>query len=495
MTPPSHIHRSRSSPAMARTVQAVRQVAKSRLRGFSILRRLLRRQPQPAHGSDDVERRLHAALGEAGCPVCRESADADRQWFQSFLYEGYQVAEAFRAVTASPGFCSRHGEYLSSMGAYAPIIADVHAGALHHVTGRLKLPVTSSAEPDQPLRCRACENRTDTSRRSAFFLGLGLQRLGWGKYGGAGMACLHHLPMLADRIPSSMIPDLVERHARRLDTMIAELSNREVAQEENALWQPIAEVLGNPPGQDRPILLAFADEHRTVSDPRRRLRARMADKSRCPVCGEMLYAWHHWVGWLADSRREKSVIEDLVPVCLEHLWHAYQLGNPRLQFELARQLLKQARFQLHRAERCLHPPAKSFRPWHALGCRLERRHGPEKARVLLWLPPSCPVCSMLSTVQDQALRLSGILLHEKGTRRALERGHGFCARHALQAVRILDRESGRILGSMTQIKFEAMAWELDEMIRKGAWSTRPEPRGDEMSAWVRGIQLVSGQMT
>lgn len=91
--------------------------------------------------------------------------------------------------------------------------------------------------------------------------------------------------------------------------------------------------------------------------------------------------------------------------------------------------------------------------------------------------------------------LLDILLAEAATRKAMERGFGLCARHALPALAMLSRDSRLFLAGALRVKFEIMRWELNETLRKSAWSSRPEQDGDDPTAWRRAIRLISGHMT
>jgi hypothetical protein len=74
-----------------------------------------------------------------------------------------------------------------------------------------------------------------------------------------------------------------------------------------------------------------------------------------------------------------------------------------------------------------------------------------------------------------------------------EEGYGLCLRHFSRALALKPSETVRaILMEVDAAKLALLQWELEESMRKDAWSSRPEKAGTEHTAWERAIHRFSG---
>ena len=128
---------------------------------------------------------------------------------------------------------------------------------------------------------------------------------------------------------------------------------------------------------------------------------------------------------------------------------------------------------------------------------LRRRRRPveaetDVARAILTRRGLCRACLAAETVERRETELLHVLL---GDRRVAERyavSHGICVHHALAASP--DAPAADPLRGRTIVRLQTIAWELDELQRKGGWDFRHESPGPEATAARRALAQVDGRV-
>lgn len=465
----------------------------------------------------DSEVRLRAALHESVCPICSVGFGADTQWLKFFLHEGYHANEALARVTRAPGFCSRHGALLATYSVDSGAIAWIHAATLarlldeadHSASVRRSWALRPTRYHRAPTRptCGACERVSSDAERNAYFLALVLQRPDAGRYGSPGLVCMPHLALLSKFSDPKTLKQLLAVHADRLNDLVhraadgthadGDASRRSAAPESGlGLERAIATVIGERVPSIGEGSIASIDPLASIGDPCKRLRARLSSDGVCAICAEMAEVQRQWLHWLSENAAGTQSIEDALPSCPAHVWLAFRAGVPALRVRLARRVLEQAQERIKHARHWgLKSRPNDLSYAGLIATWAARRSAVNEARAILNQAPRCALCDSLHALSQQTLCLLGTLLAETATQQAFETGSGICARHAVQARSLLDSIEAERLAKHMRVKLSAMRWQLREMLRRTAWDTRPEPRGEELSAWRRAIWVVSGHMT
>lgn len=116
-----------------------------------------------------------------------------------------------------------------------------------------------------------------------------------------------------------------------------------------------------------------------------------------------------------------------------------------------------------------------------------------EARQVVIYPIRCPVCERLAAARDRAIHLLFALLLEQRHRAAFEAGHGLCLKHFSRALSLRPSPGAEtVLIETETAKLALLRWELEEALRKRAWTARPEVSGNERTAWKRALRRFSG---
>ncbi len=456
--------------------------------------------------TSESEQRLESALRQPACPLCAAETGSDSGWLERFLREGYQIREVLEQVAEDCGFCSRHGERLARFEDHSGTIAHVHAAILRRALDDLD---RSRGRPRTlTLACRACAHELEISRGQSFFFVRTLWRLGVERYGDPATLCSRHLAATLGSVNRRTLEAMLSTHAEWLGSYRTAAATRPSASPaqridragehdasgdlESAKERTIR-ILGGPRGPARRVDGA-EDRGSRIHDPIARLRARLAD-GPCAICAEMQHLQRHWIRWLDAQSGGGESIEDILPVCRDHVWDAIHDGGPALQRRLAEAVLQRELARIRHAWRTLTSARVPALCAPITLARPIRGGVPPSVIDMLTRAPRCPLCDALDAARRRTVELLGILLCESAVREALERGPGLCARHALQAAGTLGQHGRTALAGAMRVKFEIMIWELDELLRRSAWGARAEPAGAEEPPWRRAVLLVSGRMT
>ena len=188
---------------------------------------------------------------------------------------------------------------------------------------------------------------------------------------------------------------------------------------------------------------------------------------------------------------------DVLPTCNAHVWSCIRLGGPALQFAAASTAFRAAQEKVTNAARHLKQMKKPRRQ----SIRERKKNDKQNNQGIIKVNPKktitsslyCPLCSRMDGAKNRALNLLFVLLQERRYRIDFENGYGLCLKHLADALAMQPSdEIGRFLIRVESAKLALLEWELEETMRKTAWTARPEVKGSEQSAWHRALARFSG---
>jgi hypothetical protein len=460
--------------------------------------------------------RLLAALGGEGCPICRDASGSDPRYFFWFFHENYNSVETLDGLTRSLGFCPSHGaqallnrEGQSALAAVHEVLArrigailSRHASAPLRGEGRGPLP--APADP-----CPACRNREEAVERSASFLAAALQdSSGIDRYGHPGLLCFPHLRTVAPHLPEPVLGRILNVQESAVASAMESLSKLRSGASvvssvdpndlKDALMPALRLVADGEGHPEFGSGTRIPETSRNARDPVGDFLEMLRDGGDCPVCMEVRRARTEWMAWLENAAWHGREMQDVLPTCPEHVRAAVQAADPSLVFATLRRALEAASVPLRRSLLALSPP-----PVPESGSLLHRiletfqQRSPRlrEARRFLAGTPPCPLCNRLAEARDRILALLFALLEAPHHRSAFERGYGLCLGHFSRAMALRPPPAARaILMEVEAARFALLQWELEESLRKDAWTNRPETPGAEHIAWRRAVRRFSGSV-
>jgi hypothetical protein len=453
-----------------------------------------------------AETALLSALAEDGCPVCRTSAGHDDRYFFSFLHENYAQIEVIERLIRSLGFCLAHGSsLLTRIDEAASQLAVVHEAIARHLIlltgtgkGRQSWINSMSSSENAVARCPTCRSAEEAVRRSAFFLAGMLEDPDvTSRYANPGILCLPHLQMVVREVGDTRFERLLRQHADALSSALdaGDGTRREPSDRIDPLVQRLLHLAVGRDTGSGPYRPTASQGAASAIEPAGRAGANIWKLEACPVCLEMRRAWFEWVDWLDTAGRGDNV-EDVLPLCPDHVWASAHLGGAALAVATARAAAKAALWQIQPALWQIDDSDASLRrgplAWPlGGGSRIQMRVG--RARAIFSRPISCPVCRRLESARDRTLLLLFALLEEGTQRTAFEAGYGLCLKHFPCALSLRPKPTvAEFIADVQLAKLSRLEWELTEYLRKQAWSARPEKKDEEQRAPARAVHRFSG---
>ncbi|MBI4492837.1 MAG: hypothetical protein HY690_08610 [Chloroflexi bacterium] len=238
--------------------------------------------------------------------------------------------------------------------------------------------------------------------------------------------------------------------------------------------------------------------HRLSEWWRRRTAAR--DRMEVPRWAEALLA-----------RAVPTAAEDGCPVCraeqaAERAFTALGTQPERAQAEFRARLARSPLCQAH-ASALLAAGAGLPSAQGLLAARLERlatlqralaaRATPGAARDLAaarWAvaaPEACPACEVVVFAAWEAARWSGHVLGTPGAAEPPRVARALCTRHLPLVLQYASPEAARLVCEAQTARIRALLAELAEFFRKVDYRYAHEPKGEEQSAWLRGIERMA----
>jgi len=457
---------------------------------------------------------LLANLGEEGCPICRETSGNDGRYFFWFFHENYSMAETLDSLTRSFGFCPTHGAHAILNPEGQSPLAVVHEVLARRIGPILSRDATKRAygkDTGSVLamidRCPACRNREDTVARNASFLAAGLNTpAGMDLYGHPGVLCFPHLQAIAPRLPELVLGCILNLHEAAIASSMESLTKQ------HAMTSGVSSTGWNDPdGALMRALCLIADNDRRLDlypigrisgaspaarDPVGDFLETLPNDDACPVCTEVCRSWTEWMAWLGDAVPRGWEVDDVLPACQEHVRAAVRAEDASLAFLTVDKALGAVLDQFRLGVEALAPPSipESSRTLRRVVQAL-RGSNPRLRDALHFIGriPPCPACNRLATARDRILALLFALLEAPHHRASFERGYGLCLKHFSRAMALRPPPVvGTILAEVEAARLSCLQWELEESLRKDAWSNRPESPGAEHTAWRRAVQRFSG---
>jgi hypothetical protein len=356
-------------------------------------------------------------------------------------------------------------------------------------------------------RCPACRNRDDTVAWNASFLAAGLNTpAGMDLYGHPGMLCFPHLQKIAPRLSELVLGRILNLHEAaiassmesltKLHAMTSGIPSTGWNDPDGALMRALCLLADNDGRPDLYPTGRISETSRIFRNPVGKFLELLSDDGSCPICLEVRRAWEEWMGWMKDALARGWEVSDLLPTCPEHVRAAVRLEDYPLASLTVRKALADVLDLC-----CLAIDALAPSPVPTSGRRLRRIAQAilgSKPRVrdalhFIGRTPPCPACNRLATARDRILALLFSLLESPQHRASFERGYGLCLKHFSRAMALLPPPAvGMIFAEVEAARLSCLQWELEESLRKDAWSNRPEAPGAEHTAWKRAVLRFSG---
>jgi len=377
-------------------------------------------------------------LSAAGCPVCRYVAEARDRFLGWFALEAHGDPSMITRLCRSLGLCPPHTRgLLGQPGAEARMTA-VYRYLLRAAADYL------AAGTSPPASCPACDHAEEARQRAldTLLTGLGEYDLRE-RYRDADGLCLPHLRAA------------VPRAGRRLAAWLAD--------------DMIARLAVGTPG---PAVMAGDGDH----DAGLRVRLRAALPARPPRSGGLCPAC------LAGALAERDAMAGPgAGWCPAHLREACSGAGGRGHAALSPAAAQALKRDHERSVSWLIQVSSATR----LGTtarRLARVHRPEA------VSGECPACRAASTGAE-----SGLAAWPGSGTGPGDRAQRPCLRHVMSLRRRDPRGAHAAVRAAADATADVLA-DLEEAFGKRAWARRHEPRGPEMTAWLRAAALIDGRV-
>jgi hypothetical protein len=457
------------------------------------------------------ERELHRRLEEKGCPVCSVLEHHDRQYFSWFSIEKYHEPAFLKSLSHALGFCALHGAYMEQQNHLASQITAVHRHAASRVLNRIASGLSEGKNDLRPVfkdrtPCPVCSSYQETSERTIwFFKKMIEEKDGLDKYGCPGILCFPHFKGLTDSASFKLFAGLLSRHETAM-LSAGQLLNTiksqgiKVTAESEEIQLALSLSVGREQNPGHSFFLSRTHQISENRDPVADFISSLKGNAGCPICLDIYGSLSQWIYWLNKNIISTDCVEatnDVLPTCNAHVWSCIRLGNPDLQFAAASSALRAAREKVSNASRHL----KQMRKIPGSSIRKRQKNKKEKDQGIIKANPKktiasslyCPLCSRMDAAKNRGLNLLLALLQEHRYRMDFENGYGLCLKHLADALDM--QPSNEIAGFLLRVesaKLALLEWELEETMRKTAWTARPEAKGSEQSAWHRALARFSG---
>jgi hypothetical protein len=434
-----------------------------------------RRKPPHTPAAGRPRSEIDVLLDQPGCPTCGFVEQYEQSFFSWFEIENHATAEMRAALRSAMGMCPEHWRRLIDEVEEASVLAPVSsygvAGALDHIAGA-----------GVPGACPACSARAfATSRASRMLIETLDDRSCSGRYASHAGLCLTHFRDAAGAAGPATLTLLSERMSATLDDPHTggsgqSLIGLDTDSRRRCTWRQAL-----PSALAAPTTLSTLEQQLLVS--------------ACPVCLAIGQSERRYLEWIVEAigDRDRSLNDDPGELCAAHI-HDLALSDPGSALWAMDRRRASSRGVVRRLLDILaaQPTVGSANRGQVWGRK--RSSGPsdlEAARTAVLDLRPCRACSTGTIAERRALELLGIALELPELTAAYERGHGLCARHAVQ---LSPGASHDLAARHAGTRLRLIAWELDEARRKSAWSCRHEPAGPELTAWLRAPSQIDGRV-
>jgi hypothetical protein len=457
------------------------------------------------------ERELSRRLEEKGCPVCGVLEHHDRKYFSWFSIEKYHEPVFIESLSHALGFCSRHGAYVDQQNHWAPQITAVHKHTASRVHNRLSVGL-SEGKNDLRLifkdrtSCPVCASYRETSERTLWFFKKMMEEKGsMDRYGCPGTLCFPHFKGLTDGISLKLFAELLSCHETAMLSATKALETfgsqgTKVGVESEQIQLALSLSVGREQNPGNSFFLSRIYKISENRDPLVDFMSSLKENTGCPICLDIYGSLSQWIYWLDKnviSRDSVETMRDILPTCNAHAWSCIRLGGPVLQFAASSAAFRAAQEKVTNTARHLKQMKKTLRQ----SIRERKKNEKQNNQGIIKVNPKktitsslyCPLCSRIDGAKNRALNLLFALLQERRYRIDFENGYGLCLKHLADALAMQPSDDiGRFLIRVVSAKLALLEWELEETMRKTAWTARPEIKGSEQSAWHRALARFSG---
>ena len=478
------------------------------------LKRLKNGDVEKSDKKDDLgisERELLRRLEENGCPVCSVLDHHDRQYFSWFSIEKYHDPAFLESITHALGFCALHGAYMDQQNHWGSQITAVHRHTASRVHQRMAAGLSEGKNDFRLMfkdrtSCPVCSSYQETSERTLWFFKKMIQEKDTlNKYGCPGILCFPHFKSLTDSASLKLFAGLLSRHDAAMLSAIKKLESirsqgTKIATKSEPIQHALNLSVGREQNPGNPFYLSRIYKISENRDPLADFISSLKENTGCPVCLDIYGSLSQWIRWLNQniiSTDNVEAMSDVLPTCNAHVWSCIRLGNPAFQFAAASAALRAVQEKVSNATRHLKQMGKARRQ----SIRNRKNDERQNDQGIIKVNPKktitsslyCPLCSRMDTAKNRGLNLLFSLLQERRYCIDFENGHGLCLKHLADALDM--QPSDKIAGFLIRVasaKLGVLEWELEEAMRKTAWTARPEIKGSEQSAWHRALARFSG---
>jgi hypothetical protein len=323
---------------------------------------------------------------------------------------------------------------------------------------------------------------------------------GLNKYGYPGILCFPHFKSLTDSASPKVFTRLLSSHEAAISSTTKELESIrhqeiKLAAESELIRHALILTIGREQNPGNPFLMSRIYKISENRDPLADFISSLKENTGCPICLDIYRSLSQWIYWLdknITSADNFEAVNDVLPTCNAHAWSCIRLGNPALQFAAAFAAFRAVQEKVNNAARHLKQMRKT---------RKQKKNEMQNNQGIIKVDPKktitspiyCPLCSRMDSAKNRALNLLFALLQERRYRIDFENGHGLCLKHLADALDMQPpNETAGFLIRVESAKLALLEWELEETMRKTAWTARPEIKGSEQSAWHRALARFSG---
>lgn len=452
---------------------------------------------------------LDYALEMEGCPLCHLGAQSDGRHFFWFFNENYYEPHTLDALERSLGFCLDHTDILMRVGAGRHQLAAVFEVLTRRVRAALSPGRSEVATLRSPAPCPVCQSRHEQEERGVISLSELLGTGGWEeRYGHPGLLCAPHIRRLAPRLEGDVLRSVLGLHVTAMTRNAAAISDLESELRADApegghhqdVGKRLRSALRLVVGHERETgAYPRFDEDRTPAAPSGSLRDFVAAcrTEACPVCLDQRRVWIDWMRWLEAGSLAFRPVADLLPTCPAHVYAVVHNAAPAHAARTTGRVLARTLAAMTTTHDTLAAPIGRCPSGHGRlrGDQNDRRGRHRRALEIITSALDCPICDRLTMAADRSTALFLALLEDDGHGAALREGYGLCLQHFGRALAAGSPGNAMVqLARMERARLALLNWELEEALRKVAWEFRPEPPGEEQTAWKRALLRFSGSL-
>jgi hypothetical protein len=196
----------------------------------------------------------------------------------------------------------------------------------------------------------------------------------------------------------------------------------------------------------------------------------------------------------SDAENRQTLIRSR-GFCPRHTWQLTRLTHLPTIFPLALvyrdtlpEILDDVKRNLEQIKARNQPEHKRF--WNKLWRKWRRQPLLSNSEPLFL---QCRLCERQAEIEQQLISELLTLVSREDLQTQISRATGFCLAHVTQALRSANSDTQRI--ALLEHQYACLQrnfGEIEELVRKHDYRFLHEPRGEEMTAWRRAVELFVG---